>query len=260
MKIFTKSFTMLSLMLGIASLFFAANHVEPVAANIILQSKDGGLTWEDISSGLPDNSRPEVLFSGESEVYMRVKNVSYRRNSNLKTPVWEKDNGLDTVATSIDFNRSGAKTYNHDNQIFPNTPPQEGAWLPVYPNFKEHSMRSVYENADGSICLGYRYGLYKSVDNGQSWERVPKDGRIMGSKDVFVMQAIKKVGNYLLGGHPDGIFRSSDMGKTWTKVHSSVDKKEHPVTNSSPHDHTEVFAIYVSGNIAYAVASSGDGC
>jgi len=260
MKPFTKSFTMLSLMLGIASLFFAANHVEPVAANIILQSKDGGLTWEDISSGLPDHSLPQVFFAGESEVYTRVKNVLYHRNSSLKNPVWEKDDNLDSVVTSIDFNHSGAKAYNHENQIFPNTHPQEGAWLPVYPNFKEHSMRSVYETADGSIFLGYRYGLYKSVDNGQSWERVPKDGQIMGSKDVFVMQAIKKVGNYLLCGHPDGIFRSSDMGKTWTKVHSSVDKKEHPVTNNSSNDHTEVFAIYVSGNVVYAVASSGDGC
>ena len=31
------------------------NNVEPGAANIIFQSKDGGQTWQDISHGLPDN-------------------------------------------------------------------------------------------------------------------------------------------------------------------------------------------------------------
>jgi photosystem II stability/assembly factor-like uncharacterized protein len=260
MKLFTKSFIILGLMLAIAPLFSATNDVEPVATNIILQSKDGGLTWEDISSGLPDNSQPEDFFAGESEAYMRVKNVMYRRKSNLKTPVWEKENGLDTAGALIDFNRSGAKTYNYENQIFPNTPPQEGAWLPVYTNFKEHSMRSVFETADGSIFLGYRYGLYKSIDNGQSWERVPRDGRVMGSKGVFVIQSIKKVGKYLLCGHPDGIFRSSDMGKTWNKVHSSVDKKEYVDSSNSFNDHKEVFTIYVSGNIVYAVARSSAGC
>jgi len=260
MKLFTKSFTILCLVLVTASLFSATNDVEPVAANIILQSKDGGLTWEDISSGLPANSLPEDFFAGESEVYMRVKNVMYRRKGDLKTPVWEKENALDPAGDSIAFNRSGIRASNDEGQIFQKALPEDGAWLPVYTNFKEHSMRSVFESADGSVFLGYRYGLYKSVDNGKSWERVPRDGRIMGAKDVFVMQSIKKAGNYLICGHPDGIFRSSDMGKTWSKVHSSVDKKEHAVTNNSPHDHTEVFTIYVSGNIVYAVASSGDGC
>jgi hypothetical protein len=28
------------------------------------------------------------------------------------------------------------------------------------------------------------------------------------------------MGKYLICGHPDGIFRSSDMGKTWNIVHS----------------------------------------
>jgi len=48
------------------------------------------------------------------------------------------------------------------------------------------------------------------------------------------------MGEYLICGHPDGIFRSSDMGKTWNVVHSGVGEK--------------VFRIYVSGNVLYAVA------
>src|SRR5688500_15963720 len=70
------------------------NGVEPGATNIIFQSKDGGLTWQDISYGLPVNEQPEDFFAGESEVYLRVKKVMYRSKSNLNTPVWEKENAL----------------------------------------------------------------------------------------------------------------------------------------------------------------------
>jgi photosystem II stability/assembly factor-like uncharacterized protein len=124
-------------------------------------------------------------------------------------------------------------------------------------------MRSVFETADGSIFLGYRHGLYKSVDNGQSWKGVPKDPwlmQLLGTKDVSVLQSIKKTGKYLLCGNPAGIFRSSDMGKTWNKVHSGVDKKEYVSNSNSSNDPKEVFAIYVSGDIVYAVARSSTGC
>src|SRR5688572_11399397 len=55
-----------------------SNNVELRAPNIMLQSKDGGKTWQDISDGLPENEQPEGFFAGESEVYVRVKNVMYR--------------------------------------------------------------------------------------------------------------------------------------------------------------------------------------
>src|SRR5688572_30987372 len=71
------------------------NDVVPGATNIIFQSKDGGQTWQDISHGLPENEQPVGFFAGESDVYLRFKNEMYRSKSNLKTPVWEKENVLD---------------------------------------------------------------------------------------------------------------------------------------------------------------------
>ncbi len=70
-------------------------------------------------------------------------------------------------------------------------------------------------------------------------------------------------------GHPDGIFRSSDMGKTWTMVHPSVEKNEFKsgkawkmadfsvgingnVVDSS--DTKKEFKVYVSGSVLYALA------
>lgn len=298
----------------------ATNDVEPGATNIIFQSKDGGQTWQDISQGLPENEQPEGFFAGESDVYLRVKNVMYRSKSNLETPVWEKEIGLDPRSASIAFNRSGVMAYNYEGQIYQKVP-AAGTWLPIYTSFKGRSMRTVFETSDGTVFLGCDSGLYKSADRGESWEQVHDEGGVMhmveseglllatGQKGIMrstdhgehwewvireggvgiaierieggfaaiscntktmsrrirvsldngktwkaideglqpslFISSIKPMGEYLICGHPDGIFRSSDMGRTWNMVHSGVDQK--------------VFRIYVSGEILYAVAG-GAGC
>ena len=74
-----------------------------------------------------------------------------------------------------------------------------------------------------------------SMDRGKTWQAIDK-----GLRPSLSISSIKRLGEHLICGHPDGIFRSSDMGKTWNLVHSGIDEK--------------VFRIYISGNILYAVA------
>jgi hypothetical protein len=291
------------------------NDAEPSATNIILQSKDGG----------------------ESDVYLRVKKVMYRSKSNLKTPIWEKENAVVPRGASIAFNHSGVIAYNYEGQIYRKLP-STGTWMPIYTNFKKHSVRTIFEKSDGTVFIGCDSGLYKSTDKGQSWKQVQNEGggmdivesegdligtgqrgimrstdngehwewviseggvgiaaeRIKGgfaaisfntttqSRRIRIsldkgktwtaideglqpsllvsaieglqapiqiglsqsgasasISSIKQMGDYLLCGHPNGIFRSSDMGQTWNSVHAGVDKK--------------VFKIYISGNTFYAV-------
>src|SRR5688572_20499893 len=106
------------------------NDFIPGATNIIYQSKDGGQTWQDISYTLPENEQPEEFFAGESDLYLRVKDVMYRSKSNLKTPVWEKEYLLDPRSGTIAFNRSGVMAYNYAGQIYQKTPAL-GTWLPI---------------------------------------------------------------------------------------------------------------------------------
>ena len=271
--------------------------VKAVATNIIFQSKDGGQTWQDISQGMPANEQPEGFFAGESDVYLRVNNEMYRSKSNLKTPVWEKENVLDPRCTSIAFNRSGVMAYNYEGQIYQKMSSM-GTWLPIYTNFKNQSVETIFETSSGTVFLGCGNGLYKSADNGRSWkhvlnggwgdlvesegvligtgqsgiirstdngerwERVISEGGVgiaveridggfaaisyntstksrririsldsgktwkaidEGLQPSLSISSIKQMGKYLICGHPDGIFRSSDMGKTWNIVHASVE-------------------------------------
>jgi photosystem II stability/assembly factor-like uncharacterized protein len=309
--------------------------VEPEATNIIFQSRDGGQTWQDISHGLPEREQPDGFFASESEVYLRVKNSVYRSKSNLKTPDWEKEEGLDPQSASIAFNRSGVMAYNYQGEIYQKIP-IAGTWQPIHTNFRKHTMRTIFETSDGTVFLGYDHGLYKSIDKGKTWKQVQNEGWVMnmvesegiliatGQKGIMrstdngehwqwvireggvgiaieriqggfaaisynttsksrrmrisldkgktwtaidegltpsmSISSIKQIGGFLLCGHPDGIFRSSDMGKTWIMVHPSIDETEFDYgTPWITEPNKKVFRIYVSGNVVYAVAGNG-GC
>jgi photosystem II stability/assembly factor-like uncharacterized protein len=309
------------------------NDAEPAATNIILQSKDGGLTWQDISQGLPKNEEPEDFFASESDLYLRVNDVMYRSESNLNTPVWEKENGLDQKSNSIAFNRSGVMAYNYDGQVYQKMS-ATGNWLPIYTNFKRHLMQTIFETTDGTVFIGSDHGLYKSTDKGRNWRLVKNEGwvtDIVESEGVLIgtgqngimrstdngehwesviseggvgiaveriedgfasisyntktqsrririsldngktwkaideglpvsssISSIKQLGKYLFCGHRDGIFRSSDMGKTWDIVHPSFDNMI-KITFFNAMNNERVFKLYVSRNVLYAVARNS-GC
>jgi photosystem II stability/assembly factor-like uncharacterized protein len=296
------------------------NNPEPETSQIIFQSKDGGQTWDDISQSLPENAQPEGFFTGEKELYLRVKNSMYRSKNDSKLPVWEKEFSLDKRCTAIAFNRSGVMAFNYEGQIYQKINSM-GTWLPVYSNFKKQLLRTIFETSDGTLFVGCDSGLFRSVDNGQNWRQVRNEGWVMklvesdgvllatGQKGIMrstdkgenwdwviseggvgidvahidggfaaisyntmtksrrvrismdkgktwktidaglqpsdAVSSISQLGKYLICGHPDGIFRSSDMGKTWNIAMPSIGKK--------------VFSIYVAGNTLYAVPRNA-GC
>ncbi len=94
-----------------------------------------------------------------------------------------------------------------------------------------------------------------SMDSGKTWQAIDT-----GLQPSLTISSIKQVGNYLICGHPDGIFRSSDKGKTWQMVHTGVEHKIQIPNMLNPNtDNRKVFNLFVSGNVVYAVAREG-GC
>jgi hypothetical protein len=296
-------------------------------SKLILQSKDGGLTWQDISMGLPVKETPESFFAGESNLYLRIRNDVYKSKTNLAAPVWEKDNTLDPRSTWNAFKASGVMAYNSEEKFFQIVQPI-GTWVPLFTNVKKPSVLTVFQTSEGTLFAGCEDGLYISSDKGQTWKQVvgagwvrqfvEADGILIATSQTGIMRStddgktwesvineggvgiaveridggfaaiafntkinarrihissdggktwktiddglrpalsissVKQVGKYLVCGHPDGIYRSSDKGKTWTVVLPDKDSGDDDGRGN-------VFRLYVSGGVVYAIAGGG-GC
>jgi hypothetical protein len=95
--------------------------------------------------------------------------------------------------------------------------------------------------------------VHISMDGGKTWNEIGQGPQPSLSSSLFALiggsqastniLSIKQVGKYLIGGRPDGIFQSADMGKTWKLLLPSADNKG--------------FNLHVSGNVLYALPNKG---
>ena len=79
-----------------------------------------------------------------------------------------------------------------------------------------------------------------SYDGGKTWQPIDAD-----LPATLSIASIIQVGENFFCGHTDGIYRSSDKGKTWKLLLPSIENK--------------VFNLSVSGNVIYAIPRNG-GC
>jgi photosystem II stability/assembly factor-like uncharacterized protein len=95
--------------------------------------------------------------------------------------------------------------------------------------------------------------MHISLDSGKTWNAIGEDlqpswnslliKQIGGPQSLLNVSSIKQAGKYLVCGRPDGIFRSSDMGKTWKLLLPSIENRG--------------FNLSVSGNVIYAIPNRG---
>ncbi|MDF3077677.1 MAG: exo-alpha-sialidase [Sphingobacteriaceae bacterium] len=241
--------------------FANVNRSNAGTKNIVFKSADFGKTWQDISEGLPEIDQPVDFFAGETDIYLRMKNGMYRSESNLKTPVWQKelDNVSTKPSTSNIVKSEGVLIATGEKGIKRSTDNGEH-WQWV---ISEGGVGIAVERIDGGFAaISYSTQsksrrIRISLDSGKTWQAIDQ-----GLNPSLFISSIKQVGKYLVCSHPDGIFRSSDIGKTWEKVHSGADKNEFsyvPAWYSSMNEPKRVFRIYASGDVLYAVAGNS-GC
>ncbi|MDB5142366.1 MAG: exo-alpha-sialidase [Mucilaginibacter sp.] len=96
--------------------------------------------------------------------------------------------------------------------------------------------------------------IHISLDSGKTWNAIGEGlqpswnssliKQIFGLQSSLNILSIKQMGKYLICGRSDGIFRSSDMGKTWKQL-------------SLPATENYGFNLSVSGNVIYVIPNKG---
>jgi photosystem II stability/assembly factor-like uncharacterized protein len=180
-------------------------------AKIVFKSTDGGQTWQDISNGLPENLRLDTIrgnsfFANDKGLYLRVGNGLYHSTPNATAPFWTKEI-FPGEHSSIAPGTSGIFYWGVNLKKTNGT----SVWSPIFENFHEPRIRSVFETAGGAIFIGIDRGLFKTVNSGKTWKHV-HDGGLVGH--------LAESDGVLLATSMRRIIRSTDDGENWAVVTS----------------------------------------
>ncbi len=188
------------------------NKNKPGVANIVFKSTDGGQTWQDISKGLPENLREDGIrgnsfFANDKGLFLKVGNGLYHSTPNATAPFWTKEIFPDEHS-SIAPGKSGIFAYNYWGVNLKKTN-GTSVWSPIFENFQEPRIRSVFETAGGTIFIGTDRGFFKTTNNGKTWKHVHAGslvGHLAESDGVLVAISNRR------------IIRSTDNGENWELV------------------------------------------
>jgi photosystem II stability/assembly factor-like uncharacterized protein len=101
-----------------------------------------------------------------------------------------------------------ASSCTNENQTSLNQSKKNSNWEKIQSPIAS-SIRSLAESPNHFIYAGTTAGVYRSIDNAQTWEPV-------GLNDICIDEIIATdKGTLLVGSYRAGIFRSADGGETW---------------------------------------------
>ncbi len=198
--------------------------------SIILQSADGGQTWQDISKGLPKRLQREGVgrdnfFANDRGLFLRSGNGIYHTEPNSATPYWTTDI-FPGERSYMSPGNNGIYVYNFRGQFLKKI---NGAtnWLPVYTNFQEQAVRinstmdwmyehfkekgvcAFFETVGGTAFISSNNSIFRSANSGKTWKLVHAGDGVM---------RLTESNGVLLATSNEGILRSVDDGQNWYRV------------------------------------------
>jgi len=185
----------------------------------VLLTLDNGMTWEYINQDLTNLYCTSLLVDSTGKIYFGSYEGIFRSDSEGKN--WEPINrglqqamfGYEVIALSQTisgeiFAASHEGVYVFDEQ---NTQWEFLAWM---------ECSAMLINDSSYIIIGtYLYGIFRSVDGGNSWENVyTHDGEPYTDIGAFTQNS----SGYIFSGTDKGILRSIDNGKSWELINTEV--------------------------------------
>lgn len=111
-----------------------------------------------------------------------------------------------------------------------------------------HAHALLLNPQDGSLLMGAHNGLFKSIDDGKTFQKVEVKGDVAAEDFMnFAYDANSKI--IYAGGHDLGVVKSIDGGLTWTKTDSGITGSDIHALAINPLDTNRLFVFSVGNGV-----------
>lgn len=203
-----------------------------------LQKINGTSAWSPIYTNLQENEVRSVFETSGGTVFIGSNRGLFKSTNSGKTWKHVRTGGwvmklVESNGVLMATSQNGILRSTDDGENWDRVLHEGGVGIAVEP------IKGGFAAITANTRLMART-VRTSYDGGKTWQ--PIDA---GLPADLRTASIIQVGEYFFCGHPGGIFRSSDKGKTWKLLLPSIGNK--------------VFNLSVSGNVIYAIPRPG-GC
>ncbi len=188
----------------------------------VFKSTNGGADWIMIINSGPENRVNAILVDGNS-VYLALSSLGIVKST---------DNGATWNEKNFNLNLPGINSlaFSDNNEIFAASysgfiySPDNGVnWERRNGSLPSPIIYSVLRNDNGNVIAGvYNHGLYRTSDNGMSWQQ-SNTGIDAGASFRFIKKSpagyVFAVSNPGFSADTLKMYRSSDNGMSWVKVY-----------------------------------------
>ncbi|MBL7976096.1 MAG: T9SS type A sorting domain-containing protein, partial [Candidatus Kapabacteria bacterium] len=189
----------------------------------IFKSTDFGLTWRNTSSGITSHVILPIA-EYNSDIYVGTINSGIYKSS---------DNGDSWTNIGVPYSPSGYSGNPYsiagtDSTLFIRNDRDSlykqnkisTLWEKVVPEPTTYYLNEIV-SIKNVVILNTARGLYKSTDNGISWNKIKVDSTLANSQRFDLLFKHKEY-LFVVSDNPKKLLRSSDLGNSWIRCNSGL--------------------------------------